>query len=120
MKEIIILYDVKTKRDRKIKEIEKILYEPKEEKYYYKPININNTFNNNYIEYDSNGDKDKTLSIKEYLDMIKQYLIDIIKNHKTQDQCKAQLIIKTNFYSFKDSNEIRTMHTISDRKYDRQ
>ena len=49
MKEIIILYDVKTKRDRKIKEIEKILYEPKEEKYYYKPININNTFNNNYI-----------------------------------------------------------------------
>ena len=46
--------------------------------------------------------------------MIKQYLSDIIKNHKTQDLCKAQLIIKINFYSFKDSNEIRTMHTTSD------
>ena len=30
--------------------------------------------------------KDKTLFIKEYLDMIKQYLSDIINDHKTQDE----------------------------------
>ena len=32
---------------------------------YYKPIRIGNAFSSNYIEYESNGDKDKTLSIKE-------------------------------------------------------
>ena len=31
---------------------------------YYKPIRIGNAFSSNYIEYESNGDKDKTLSIK--------------------------------------------------------
>ena len=33
-----------------------------------------------YIEYKSNGDKDKTLSIKYYLDEIKLYLSDIIND----------------------------------------
>ena len=38
---------------------------------YYKPIKTNDAFNGNYIEYESKGDKDKTLSIKEYLNMIR-------------------------------------------------
>ena len=57
------LHDSKTKKDRKIEKIEKILYERKE-KDYYKPIKINNAFNDNYIEYQSNGNKDKILSVK--------------------------------------------------------
>ena len=40
----------------------------------------------NYIEYKSNGDKDITLSIKDFLDEIKPYLSDIINNHKTQGE----------------------------------
>ena len=28
-------------------------------KYYYKPVRIGNTFRNNYIEYESSGDKTK-------------------------------------------------------------
>ena len=28
---------------------------------------------NNYIEYENKGDKDKILSVKEYLNMIKPY-----------------------------------------------
>ena len=50
---------------------------------YYKPIKTNNAFNGNYIEYQSKGDKDKNLSPKEYFDMIRPYLSDIINDHKT-------------------------------------
>ena len=34
------------------------------------------------------GDKGKNLSIKEYLDMIRPYLSDIINDHKTQGECR--------------------------------
>ena len=77
-------------------------------------MKINNAFNNNYIEYQSNGDKGKALSVKEHLDMIKQYLSDIMNDHKTQDKWKIQLTMKINFISSKHSNETRTMHTTSD------
>ena len=43
---------------------------------------ISNTFSNNYIECKSNGNKDKTLSIKDYLDKIKPYSCAIINDHK--------------------------------------
>ena len=36
---------------------------------YYKPVITNEAFNSNYIEYESKGDKDKTL-FAEYLDII--------------------------------------------------
>ena len=97
---------------------------------YYKPIRINSYFNDNYIEYEGKGKKKKTLSIKENLNMIKQYLRDIINNHKTQGEWKfhsgnevinyetqgewkIQLTMIINFISSKDSDEIRTMHTKS-------
>ena len=32
---------------------------------YYKPIKVGNFWNNNYIEYESNGDRNKNLSVKE-------------------------------------------------------
>ena len=53
---------------------------------YYKAIITDGAFNNNYLQYESLGgkDKDKNLSIKEYLYMIRPYLSDIINNHKTQ------------------------------------
>ena len=47
------------------------------------PLKTVNVFNNNCIEYESIGDKDKSLSIKEYIDMISLYLSDIINNNKT-------------------------------------
>ena len=84
MKEIKeILYDPILDRDEKVEEIKKILYDstktffkPKEDN--YKPVRIGNAFSSNYIEYKSNGDKDKTLSIKDYLDEIKPYLSEMI------------------------------------------
>ena len=33
---------------------------------YYKPVKTKDNFNDNYIEYENRGDKDKKLSIKEY------------------------------------------------------
>ena len=37
----------------------------------------------------SRGDKDKTLSIKEYLNMIKPYLRNIINDYKNQGEWKV-------------------------------
>ena len=35
-----------------------------EEENYYKPVRINNFWSNNYIEFESNSDKNKTLSVE--------------------------------------------------------
>ena len=81
---------------------------------YYKPIIPNGVFNNNYIQYESKGDKDKILRISEYLDMIRMYLVDMINDHKNQSEWKIQLSTEINFISSKsDSDESRIMHTKS-------
>ena len=82
---------------------------------YYKPIITKGTFNNNYIQYESRGDKNKILTVDEYLDIIKPRLEDIINDHKTQGERKIQLTTKLNLISSKpDSDETRTMCTKSD------
>ena len=40
-------------------------------------MGVSNFWSNNYIEYKSNGDRNKTLSVKEYLNKIIPYLKDI-------------------------------------------
>ena len=52
---------------------------------YYKSIRTNSGFagrNNNYIEYTSREDRYENLSPKEYLDIIRLYLRDLINDHK--------------------------------------
>ena len=80
---------------------------------YYKLIRIDNAFSSNYIEYKSNGDKDKTLSTKEYHDKIKPYLSNMMNNLVAQDEWKIQLIMAINFIYSKDSEETRAMYTKS-------
>ena len=53
---------------------------------YYKSIITNGAFNNNYIQYERKGNKNKILTPNKYLDMIRPYLSDIINNHKTQGE----------------------------------
>ena len=82
------------------------LYEPEED--YYKPQKIKSVFDDNYFEYESNGDKNKTLSIGEYLSMIRPYLTNITDEHK--DGWKIQLTMEVTSVpvikdSDKDSNE---------------
>ena len=84
----------------------------------------------NYIEYESKGYKNKTLSIKEHLYMIRPYLRDKINYHQTQGQWKVyssttiidyktqgewetQLPITIKFIFLKDSDENRIVHTKS-------
>ena len=55
---------------------------------YYKPLITNSAFNNNYIQYESKGNKDRILTTNEYLYMIRPYLSDIINNHKAQGKWK--------------------------------
>ena len=53
------------------------------------------------MKYESNRDKDQTLSIEEYLDKIRPYLINMINDLKTQREWKIQLTIVINFFLLK-------------------
>ena len=80
---------------------------------YYKPILVKSGYNNNYIQYESKGDKISTL--KGYLASIEQYLRELINDYKNKGEWKLQLIAEINFISLKpDSDETRVMHTKSD------
>ena len=72
-------------------------------------MRIGNAFSSNYIEYKSNGDKDKTLSVKDDLDKIKPYLSDIINDQKIQGKWKIKITVIINYFSSNDSEEICTM-----------
>ena len=50
--------------------------------YYCKPILVKSSFKENYKYYKSRGDKDKKLSVKQYLYKIMPYLSDLINDHK--------------------------------------
>ena len=43
---------------------------------YHKPIGIGNAFSSIYIKYESNRDKNKSLFIDDYFDMVRPYLSD--------------------------------------------
>ena len=86
----------------------------KEEENYYKPVTVNNFWSNNYIEYKSNGDKNKMLSVGEYLNKIRPYLEGIINYLKKSDTWKIQLTITINLISSLDNDEERVMHSKSD------
>ena len=54
------------------------------------------------------------LTISEYLDMIRPYLVDMINDHKNQSEWKIQLSVEINYISSApDSDETRIMHTKS-------
>ena len=62
----------------------------------------------------NNSNRNKTLSVEEYLDKIRLYLKNIINNLKKSDTWKIQLTIAINFISFKDNNDECVMHSKSD------
>ena len=93
---------------------------------YYKPIKTDAGFagrKNNYIEYKSKGDRYENLSSKEYLDVIRPYLRDLINNHKPtmesnneendRAEWKIQLVMQNNFISNKNSEDTRTIYSAS-------
>ena len=78
----------------------------------YEPLLIKTGFDNNYLEYMSNGNN--SLSFNEYLELIKLYLYDLINVYKAKGEWKLQLSAEISFVSQKPgSNEIRIMYTKS-------
>ena len=85
------------------------------DKDYYKPILVKSSYNGNYVQYESKGDK--ILTLKEYLALIENYLRKLIEEYKLKGEWKLQLIAEINFISLKpDTDETRTMHNRSDNK----
>ena len=79
-----------------------------------KPKIVSNFYNNIYIEYESNGDINRNLSLDEYLNKIKPYLRDIIIDLQISDTWKIQLTIAINFISSIDVEKEHVMHSRSD------
>ena len=53
-----------------------------EEESYCKQVRVSNFWSNSYIEHESNGDRNRTQSVEEYLNKISPHLKDIINNLK--------------------------------------
>ena len=81
---------------------------------------VKSSFNESYKYYGSRGDKDKILSIEQYLDVIKTYLSDLIKDHQaiktSSNEWKIQVNMHINFISSNDTGEIRTVFVWSENK----
>ena len=78
----------------------------------YKPIIVKSGYNNNYIQYRSEGDK--LLTVEEYLALIEPYLRELIKDYKSNGEWKIQLTAQINLFSLRPgSDETRVMHTRS-------
>ena len=81
---------------------------------YYKPVLVKSGYNNNYVQYESKGDKILS-SIQEYLALIEKYLRKLINQYKKEGEWKIQLIVEISFISLKPgSDETRVMYTRSD------
>ena len=87
-------------KDRIIRDIRTLF--GKEEENYYKPERVNNFWNNDYIEYEINGDKNRQLSLNKDFNKIKPYLRNIIIDPENSDTWKLQLTIAI---STKDAEE---------------
>ena len=94
---------------------------------YYKPIKDKGVFNNNYIEYESRGGKDRSLFVREYLCMIMPYFETMINNHKAtirdsnriikdnlSGEWQIQLTMRLNFVSSLDPGKDYIMDSKSE------
>ena len=91
-----------------IKELENLFGDNDNNDNYYKLVLVKTSFK----YYESGGDRDKKLSVKQYLYMIMPYLSDLINDHKNirneSNEWKIQLNMSVNFISSNDTVEIRT------------
>ena len=78
-------------------------------------VRVNKFWRNNYIEYESNDDRNKTLSVEEYLVKVDHVLKDITSNLKKSDTWKIQWPIANNFISSIDNGEGCIIYSKSDK-----
>ena len=93
------------------------MFEEIDENGYYKPILVKSFHKESYKEYESRGDKNKSLSIEEYLNKIIPYLKELINNHKAIEngsrEWKIQLNANIKNVSLDDAMDIRTFYVWS-------
>ena len=71
----------------------------------------------NYKYYESRGDRDKNLSVKQYLNKVTPHLYDLINDHKAAKKVwKIQISMRVNFVSSKGTWETHTIYVWSDNK----
>ena len=79
---------------------------------------VKSSCNETYKYYESRGDKEKKLSIEQYLEMIKSCLSDLINENKavetSSNEWKIQINMDVDFGSSNDTGEIRTVFVWSD------
>ena len=63
---------------------------------YFKPILAKDSFEGNYQMYSCRGDKDRYMSISQYLDTVKPYLLALINEKRNISSKKIQLFITVN------------------------
>ena len=89
---------IKTIEDKIISNTRKVSEQEEEEEDYYKLEKVDKFYSSSFIIYQSRDDKNKTLSIKEYLIKIRPYLKDIINDLKRKYYTwKIKLTIAINF-----------------------
>ena len=77
---------------------------------YYKPILVKSSFKSNYKYYESRGDKEKRLSVRQYLNKVKSYLYDLINDHRiARIVRKIQMSMRVDFTFSEDTGESRTI-----------
>ena len=84
--------EIKGIEDRILRDINNLFELEKEEQNYYRPVRVNILW--------SNVDRNKMLSVEEYLNEIRPYFKNIINNFKKSDARKLQLTITNNFFFF--------------------
>ena len=76
---------------------------------------VKSSHKGNYKYYESNGDKEKILSVKQYLNKITPYLYNLINDHRIVRRVwKIQINIHVNFISSRDTGETRIYYVWSD------
>ena len=79
-------------------------------------VRVSDFWGNSFIEFESNSGRNKTLSVGEYLNKMRQHLKDIINNLKKSDSWKIQLAIANNIISSIVNDEEHVMRSKSHNK----
>ena len=79
---------------------------------YYEPM-LRTSFKNNYEYYEIRGDRDKELSIKQYLYIVITYLAELINKKKKKNELKIQLSMGISFMCITDKEKTRSFYVNS-------
>ena len=107
-----IINNLLLSKKEKLVKFKKLINRPKKDA--YKPIKISCAFSDNFVEYKSDSKKDKSISVKNYLDKIREHLRKMINDKKKSGEWKIQLIIQISFISSKNFSDVRDMYSKSD------